>query len=367
MTRITRVEVIDENGRSYVNWEEDNDITVSYQDDGRTLKVFVNTMKPETGEERALEALDKFQNDWLLGKKCPETKLEIKNLNSVESIKAEIKVLQSKLEFYEELEKQPLTLFDVIRNLGYSYDCCYEIVDAVEEFEKSKEPEKWDVVRESVKWCEEHQNESVEDYLTPQTPKEQEPEMLLLRQGKVDIVDYNHRTHYRIEYTDSFSGVYKWFVRKLGEVAFLEEIRDVNNYAPLEELYQKEVMKQKEEYPYKKYTPEKTEKSLRTAFGKAQQTEKWKEIQKLIDEEDNDKNFKNSLDLIKEWGEKNKPPTLKELLWEWWINHLDMEQSDEEIVDGLVNIIGEKFIPPSSDRNGYEWEKCLKMMRGKLR
>jgi hypothetical protein len=77
----------------------------------------------------------------LLGKKCPETKLEIKNLNSVESIKAEIKVLQSKLEFYEELEKQPLTLFDVIRNLGYSVDMCDEIVDAVEEFEKSKEKE----------------------------------------------------------------------------------------------------------------------------------------------------------------------------------------------------------------------------------
>jgi hypothetical protein len=141
MNRITRIEVIDENGRSYVNWEEDNDITLSYQDDGRTLKVFVNTMKPKTGEERALEALDKFQNDWLLGKKCPETKLEIKNLNSVESIKAEIKVLQSKLEFYEELEKQPLTLFDVIRNLGYSVDMCDEIVDAVEEFEKSKEKE----------------------------------------------------------------------------------------------------------------------------------------------------------------------------------------------------------------------------------
>ena len=25
MNRITRVEVIDENGRSYVNWEDDND------------------------------------------------------------------------------------------------------------------------------------------------------------------------------------------------------------------------------------------------------------------------------------------------------------------------------------------------------
>lgn len=36
---------------------------------------------------------------------------------------------------------KPTTLFDVIRNLGYSIDMCYEIVDAVEEFEKSKEPE----------------------------------------------------------------------------------------------------------------------------------------------------------------------------------------------------------------------------------
>ena len=286
MTRITRLEVITDTGRDYVCWEEDNDITVSYQDDGRTLKVFVNTVKPKTGEEGALEALEKFQNDWLLGKKCPETKLEIKNLNSVESIKAEIKVLQSKLEFYEELEKQPLTLFDVIRNLGYSVDMCYEIVDAVEEFQKPKEPEKEqqikELVKESVKWCEEHQNESLEDYLRPKTP-------------------------------------------------------------------------------------EQTEKSLKEAFVKAQQTEEWKETQRKIDEEDNDKNFKNSLDLIKEWGEKNKPPTLYEILMGWWINHLDMEQSDEEIVDGLVNIIGEKFIPPSRDRNGYEWEKCLKIMRDKLR
>ena len=53
MTRITRVEVIDENGRSYVNWEEDNDITLSYQDDGRTLKVFVNKVKPKSPVEEA--------------------------------------------------------------------------------------------------------------------------------------------------------------------------------------------------------------------------------------------------------------------------------------------------------------------------
>jgi hypothetical protein len=84
-----------------------------------------------------------------------------------------------------------------------------------------------------------------------------------------------------------------------------------------------------------------------------------------LDEQENDKNFKNSLDLIKEWGEKNKPPTLKELLCEWWDE--DWGDTKDKRIDMLVNIIGEKFIPPSSDRNGYEWEKCLKMMRDKLR
>jgi hypothetical protein len=53
MTRITRVEVITDTGRDYVNWEDDNNITVSYQDDGRTLKVFVNTMKPKSPAEEA--------------------------------------------------------------------------------------------------------------------------------------------------------------------------------------------------------------------------------------------------------------------------------------------------------------------------
>ena len=123
---------------------------------------------------------------------------------------------------------EPETLYDVIRNLGYSIDMCYEIVDAVEEFEKSKEPEKWDVVRESKKWCEEHQNESVEDYLKP-------------------------------------------------------------------------------------HTPEKTEKSLREAFVKAQQTEKWKETQRKIDSNYDDM-VKNPPEFLKfELGK-----TLEQLIERWW-------------------------------------------------
>jgi hypothetical protein len=193
MTRITRVEVITNTGRDYVSWEDDNDIVTSIQDEGRTLKVFVNKVKPKT-------------------------------------------------------------LFDVIRNLGYSIDACYEIVDAIEEFEKSKEFQP-----------------------TPQTNEEVE-------QGLKD--------------------------------------------------------------------------AMRTAKEEG-----------VFNEQENDKNFKSSLDLIKEWGDKNKPPTLKELLWEWWedIFTRNSDLDADASIDYLVDILDKKFIPPSSDRNGYEWEKCLKMMRDKLR
>lgn len=37
--RVTRVEVVDETGRVYSKW--DCSVELSYQDDGRTLKVFV--------------------------------------------------------------------------------------------------------------------------------------------------------------------------------------------------------------------------------------------------------------------------------------------------------------------------------------
>ena len=38
---ITRIEVIDEKGRSYVNWNESNKVELLVQDNGKTLKVFV--------------------------------------------------------------------------------------------------------------------------------------------------------------------------------------------------------------------------------------------------------------------------------------------------------------------------------------
>jgi hypothetical protein len=38
---INRIEVIDENGRSYVNWDRKNTTELHVQDNGRTLKVFI--------------------------------------------------------------------------------------------------------------------------------------------------------------------------------------------------------------------------------------------------------------------------------------------------------------------------------------
>lgn len=86
MTRIIRFEVIDENGRSYVNWEDDNDVSWQLQDNEKTLKVFVNKVKQEP---------DNLQ-DWL-GPEPPEEP----KLSPIEQTKKDIETLQQKLKLLE--------------------------------------------------------------------------------------------------------------------------------------------------------------------------------------------------------------------------------------------------------------------------
>lgn len=38
---VNRVEVIDQKGRSYVNWKPGNIVETSLQDQGKTLKIFI--------------------------------------------------------------------------------------------------------------------------------------------------------------------------------------------------------------------------------------------------------------------------------------------------------------------------------------
>jgi len=41
LSKVSRVEVIDENGRSYVNWKPINKTSISMQNNGKTLKIFI--------------------------------------------------------------------------------------------------------------------------------------------------------------------------------------------------------------------------------------------------------------------------------------------------------------------------------------
>ena len=42
LEKVNRVEVIDQNGRSYVNWKPTNKTEISLQDGMKTLKVFIS-------------------------------------------------------------------------------------------------------------------------------------------------------------------------------------------------------------------------------------------------------------------------------------------------------------------------------------
>jgi hypothetical protein len=80
-------------------------------------------------------------------------------------------------------------------------------------------------------------------------------------------------------------------------------------------------------------------------------------------EQEADENLKKSLDLIRQWGEENKPPTLWEIIRNDLGFSIDM---CDEIVDAVEN----KWLPKENTRPSYDtmqWDKCVRMMREKLR
>jgi hypothetical protein len=287
-----------------------------------------------------------------------------KMTETIQQLKEDIAILQEKLRKLEELQRTKSPAEEAFKKVYHRYpdklDDKYG--SAWDIFEKgynaAQEPEKeqkWDVVRESVKWCEEHPNESVEDYLKPQTPE---------------------------QVADGLKEAFREAVKQ-GIVSSVDKPKPMNEVLDrLENKYENDVSENKQK-PKTLYdilyrwwmdifcNPIYRDWDMETSIEDlVDRIEFWNmriknDDEVELDEQENDKNFKNSLDLIREWGEKNKPPTLTELLWEWWDE--DWGDTKDKCIDMLVDIIGEKFIPPSNDTNGYEWEKCLKMMRGKLR
>jgi hypothetical protein len=170
---------------------------------------------------------------------------------------------------------------------------------------------------------------------------EKEPDMMLLRQGKVDIVDYDHKVYYRIEYTDSFSGVYAWFVRRRGD-DHIRQVRGVNLYGILEDYYQKEVVKQKEEYPYKVNAKNEVKK------------EKYPEPYCPDDPENYDE---------VEWDEKDNPKTLLQIIREWCDD--DNDPTCEELVNRISGWLPVSYEPHGDYGEG--WNDCLNEIKEKLK
>jgi hypothetical protein len=54
LDKVTRIEIIDQDGRSYVNWNDNNKVELSFQDDKRTLKVFISRVNPDEREPHSL-------------------------------------------------------------------------------------------------------------------------------------------------------------------------------------------------------------------------------------------------------------------------------------------------------------------------
>jgi hypothetical protein len=74
-------------------------------------------------------------------------------------------------------------------------------------------------------------------------------------------------------------------------------------------------------------------------------------------EQEHDENLKKSLDLIRQWGEENKPPTLFEK-----IRALGYSvDCTYEIIDAV-----KEWLPKEHDTNPYDWNRCVRILREKL-
>jgi hypothetical protein len=79
-------------------------------------------------------------------------------------------------------------------------------------------------------------------------------------------------------------------------------------------------------------------------------------------DQEQDKRLKNCLKIIDEWAEKNKPPTLYEIIHD---NLGYSHDSTQEIID-----VVSEWLPKESSRPSYDtmqWDKCVKMMKDKLK
>jgi len=139
---------------------------------------------------------------------------------TIQQLKEDIALLQMKLQKLEEMEKHKSPVEEAYKRVYGNYPMGepfwivfqkgYEASKEDYKVEEPKKEQKWgDIVRESVKWCKEHPDESVEDYLTPQTPEQVDAGLRnAMRKAKKDGV-FDEPTKPMNEVLDRLENKYK--------------------------------------------------------------------------------------------------------------------------------------------------------------
>lgn len=277
---------------------------------------------------------------------APQNCLYLKSqMTEIERVKSEIKVLEAKLSLLEKMENYKSPAEEAYKRVysGYpdtskdDYGCYYNITwrsfnlgynAALEDYKVGE-------YQETPQERGDRLHKEVEKLLSK---NENEWKSIALSFGE-KLSDVGPRGYYDFsagEWFEWATFTYQDVVKKLQEKRCKVDVKtDLKPWEPTPQ------------------TPEEIEKGLRDAMRQAKKNG-------VFDE-------KSPFNIIEEWAEKNKRPNLYEILMEWWINDDWTDQTDESIIDSLVDLIDDQFIPPHHDTNDYQWNKCLKLMREKLR
>jgi hypothetical protein len=283
-------------------------------------------------------------------------------MTEIEKVKGEIKVLQAKLSLLEEMENYRTPAEEAFKKVFNHYPNEKDFREGiwfgfekgynVAQEEKEKE-QKWDVVRESVKWCEENPEKSVEDYLTPQGP-----------QGPVGpgpgpkgvIVGYEPTPQERGD------RIHKEVENEI------EKLQEKNWYVDAKTLL-------KSNWEPKPQTPEQVDAGLRTAMRQAKKDgvfdEPTKPMNEVLDRLENKWNSatENTASyitdevvnrMLKKW-EENPPEflkfelgeTLETRIYKWWTTCYSKHWTIDECTADLLDIV-ELFLPREQSAEGSQ-------------
>ncbi len=233
-------------------------------------------------------------------------------MTEIEEVKAQIKVLEKKLSFLEELEKTKTPCEEAFKDNYGVYP---------NELKTDNDLHSWQGFQAGY-------NAAYEEKVVEE-PEENEWKSVALRFGE-KLSGYLSDGYYEL----SPAAWFRWAVFTYGKGQQIKETV-------------RESVKWCEEHPdkdpldcLKPQTPEETEQSLKEAFREAVK-------QGVV-------------------SSSTKPQTLSDLIYDWWERVFGDTDDTETCIDNLVDEIS-LWLPTEHETNSYKWNECIRMIRGKLR